>query len=212
MKLFRLIMTVGILFTFSQVSLAHEHHHEDKELKSEKPKEDLSLHQLESKWIDESGKQVALKDFKGEPFLLSMAYTRCKASCPLIVDDLLSITEGLPKTEQKIKVVLASFDSNHETPETMKKYREKRKLPANWVLLKSDSDTVIELAAVLGVKFKKLTDGEYIHSNSIFLVSDQGVIVAQKDGLKTKNKTFVGQIVEQLKKSKNMQKTEKTNK
>lgn len=193
MKSLSATIAFSMFFIFSDVSIAH------KELQGGKPVQDSSIHQLSTLWIDSEGQQLSLKNFRGRPFLLAMAYTRCESSCPLIVDDLLSIVKSLPSSGQNIKIVLVSFDSDHETPETMKKYREKKKLNSNWTLLKGDSDAVTELAAVLGVKFKKLKNGEYVHSNSIFLVDKEGVIIAQKDRLRSKNLSFTQTIIEQMK-------------
>lgn len=123
-----------------------------------------------------------------------MLYTRCQTACPLLVDNISQVISKLPKKNQDINVSLFSFDSDYEKPETLSHFKKMRKLGSNWEVMKSDADTVAELAAALGVRYKKLPKGEFIHSNSIFLVDAKGVVVAQKNGLNTDDKAFVKAI------------------
>lgn len=186
-----------ILMLFSSPLWAHEehqHHHQDDAMESSKAQSGMSLYQFDSKWIDKNGKEVELKNLKGEPRIVSMLYTRCLTACPLLVNEISEVIKKLPEDKKKISVVLFSFDSEKETPETMKDFLKKRNLPENWQVFKSDSSTVSELAAALGVRYKKLKNGEYIHSNTIYLLNEQGEVLAQKEGLNTSNSEFVKAI------------------
>lgn len=172
---------------------AHHHHHEEEELKAEKASAG-SLYQLESEWIDRNGKSMKLSALQGQPRLIAMLYTRCQTACPLLVDDIQSILKQLPKEMRKMPVTLFSFDSDHESPATMSEFFKKRKLGDNWSLLKAKSGDVAELAAALGVRYKKLKNDEYIHSNVVFLLDAKGNIVAQREGLNTSSAEFVKAI------------------
>ncbi|KHD88083.1 MAG: hypothetical protein OM95_11235 [Bdellovibrio sp. ArHS] len=187
---------IFIILFFSLPLLAHEahHHHEDAEMSAGTPVPGASIYQLEGSWTKMNGEKMKLSSLRGEPRLVAMLYTRCQTACPLLVDDIQAIFKKIPETKKNMPVTLFSFDSDHETSETMQQFLSKRKLGKNWSVMKSDASTVTELAAALGVRFKKLPNGEYIHSNSVFLLDGEGVVIAQKDGLNTKDQKFVDEI------------------
>jgi hypothetical protein len=54
----------------------------------------------------------------------------------------------------RVGFALVSFDSKRDTPAALADYRRARKLPAErWALLRGRPDDVLELAALLGIKF-----------------------------------------------------------
>lgn len=53
----------------------------------------------------------------------------------------------------------------------------------NWSLFFSSEKETLELAISLGIKYKKESDGNYIHSNLILLIDKNGVIKFQHPGL-----------------------------
>lgn len=190
---------VLILMFFALPLWAHEGHHEEEELKSTMPESGMSLYQFDSKWTNKDGKELELKSLKGVPRIAAMLYTRCTTACPLIVDEILMVLKKLPEKSRNISVTLFSFDSEHETTDTMKEFLKKRNLPPNWQVYKSDASTVAELAAALGVRYKKLKGGEYIHSNTIYLLNEKGEVIAQKEGLNTSNAEFVKAVQKEVK-------------
>lgn len=196
----KLILALILFGSFQ--AYAHEHgEHADQEIMvSEKALPGASLFQLENMWTDAKGVAKPLKSLIGQPRLVTMLYTRCQTSCPLIVDEIQRILNTLPDRGAKFQVSLFSFDSELETPETMQAFTKKRSLGTNWTVYKSDKDGVENLAAVLNIRYKKLKNGEYIHSNSIFLVDEKGVIITQKDGLNSKDEAFMKAVKQMAKK------------
>src|SRR5690606_31761410 len=95
------------------------------------------------------------------------------------------------KSKNKMNVSIFSLDSFRETPQSLAEFSSKRQLPSHWGLYTSDSDAVAELAASLGVRYKRLPDGDYIHSNVIYLLNSEGEIIAQKEGIKSAREDFV---------------------
>ncbi|KYG62324.1 hypothetical protein AZI87_17525 [Bdellovibrio bacteriovorus] len=179
---------------------AHEDghgHHGTETLESANPIPGSSLYQLDSSWVDSDGKKVLLKDLKGKPRLVAMLYTRCTTACPLLVEDLKKLISKLPARKQSVSVTLFSFDSENETASTMKEFLQKKKV--KWQMLRGDSSDVAEVAAALGVRYKKLSSGEYVHSNVIYLLDAEGVMIAKKEGLKSDDSAFVKKIESALK-------------
>jgi protein SCO1/2 len=90
----------------------------------------------------------------------------------------------LPEAQRaEARIVMVSFDTERDTPEALKAFRESRGLPDDWVLLHGGDDAVRELAALLGVKFKRETDGNFAHSNLITILSKDGEVAHQRAGL-----------------------------
>jgi len=145
---------------------------------------DESLYQLESRWATDAGQAMQLADLRGKPQLVTMFFASCNYACPILVSDLKRIEQALPaELRSKVGFTLISIDPERDTPEALKKYRGAHHLGQNWTLLNGNSDDVLELAALLGVKFKKEDSGQFAHSNIITLLNAKGEIVMQQIGL-----------------------------
>jgi protein SCO1/2 len=113
-----------------------------------------------------------------------MFFSTCTYACPATVADLARIREKLPEAERaRTRIVMVSFDTERDTVAVLHQFREARALDADWVLLRGPDDSVRELAALLGVKFKREADGNFAHSNLITILSAEGEIVHQRAGL-----------------------------
>lgn len=144
-----------------------------------------SIYQLDATWTDQDNKQIQLKDFKGKPVVLTMFFASCTYACPILVNDMKKIESELPKDEaEETHFVLISIDPERDTPEKLKQLAEQRGLnPERWSLLTGSKDDVMELAAIIGFKFKKEANGDYSHSNMINLLNEEGEIFHQQIGL-----------------------------
>lgn len=184
----KLILLIAIVL-FGQVAYSHCHDHEKAE--AAKPSGD-SIYQLPSHFQDQDGHDVSLKSLMGQPVILAMAYTSCQASCPFIVENMKTLESDLGKKgANTFKYVLVSFDSKRDGPEKLKSYAQSRHLDlSHWTLFHGDENAVRDLAAVLGIRYKRTEKGEYDHSNIIFLIDSDGVVRAQKVGLSTEAKEF----------------------
>jgi protein SCO1 len=178
---------------FSQLSAAHDGHGPD--LKATAPLPGASIFQLESEWKNQRGESVKLASLRGSPRLVVMLFTRCDTACPLIVEDLKEIAKDVDaKRTTKIDVSIFSLDSFRETPASLSAFSLKRKLPSHWGLFTSNADAVAELAASLGVRYKRLPSGDFIHSNIIYFLNSNGEVVAQKEGIKSSRGEFIKKI------------------
>ena len=114
-----------------------------------------------------------------------MFFASCQVACPILVHDLTRIEAALPsELRGKVGFTLVTFDTRRDTPEALAKFRELRNLPKQtWTLLHGGDDDVLELAALLGVKFKQEANGQFAHSNTITVLNADGEIVHQLTGL-----------------------------
>ncbi len=187
----------SLILIFSQVSFAHDSH--GPALKAAAPLAGASIFQLESEWKNQKGESTKLSSLRGSPRIVVMLFTRCDTACPLIVEDLKEIAKDVDtKRTAKIDVSIFSLDSFRETPESLSAFSVKRKLPSHWNLFTSNADAVAELAASLGVRYKRLPDGDFIHSNIIYFLDSNGEVVAQTEGIKSPRGEFIKKIRKNL--------------
>jgi len=143
-----------------------------------------SLYQAEVGFVTDAGRPFRLEELRGRPVMIAMFFSQCSYACPATVTDLIRIREKLPDARRaEARIVMVSFDTERDTPAALKAFRESRGLPEDWVLLHGADDAVRELAALLGVKFKREKDGNFAHSNLITILSRDGEITHQRAGL-----------------------------
>lgn len=146
------------------------------------PKESIFL--LDSKWKNQEGKELQLRDLKGKNLVVVMIFTSCQTACPILVADMQKIAAKIdPKKTDENTMVLVSIDPDNDTPEVLKKYAEERKMDAkHWTLLTSDMESIRELANVLAVKYKKISPILFSHSNIITVFNKNGEMIKQVEG------------------------------
>lgn len=144
-----------------------------------------SLYQVESKWTTDAGKPIKLGDLAGKPQVVLMFFSRCTYACPILMNDLKRINAALtPVQRAKIGFTMISFDTEHDMPAALAEYRRAWDLPTdNWTLLNGNPDDVLELAALLGVKYQQEANGQFAHSNVITVLNARGEIIHQQTGL-----------------------------
>jgi protein SCO1/2 len=144
-----------------------------------------SLYQLEATYTGDDGRPFALGQLRGRPVVIAMFFASCTYACPMIVADMSRIRDELPADlRDRATLVLVSFDTVRDTPESLNRYRKDRQLNKQWTLLRGDDGAVRELAALLGVKFKEEAAGQFAHSNIISILNAEGEVVHQRAGLK----------------------------
>lgn len=165
-------------------------------LASAKPLTEKSVYQLDATWTNDDGQTVKLSSLRGRPQVIAMFFANCQSTCPLLVYQMKQVEEALPETVRKnVGFALASFDSKRDTPAALKNYRVQHGLSHdNWTLLNGNADSVLDLAAVLGVKYKEDAQGQFAHSNLITLLNAEGEIVYQQADLSSDCQELVRQI------------------
>jgi protein SCO1/2 len=163
------------------------------------PLSDKSLYQLDSSWTNDKSAALQLVSLRGRPQIVTMFFAKCEYACPILVHDMKRIEAALPENVRtNVGFVLVSFDSERDTPAALASYRKIHDLPPNWTLLRGAPDDVLELAALLGVKYKKDARGQFAHSNVITILDTNGDIVRQFFGLNQDVTTAAGLIERSL--------------
>ena len=166
---------------------------------AEKPFSDLSIYNLPSKWTNQNGENLEMKDLKGEVLVMVMIYTSCKSACPRLVADMRNIEKRLPEnSKEKVKLVLVSIDPAVDTPKRLKSFSIDNKMDGNqWLFLRSTEENTREFAAVLAVNYKKIAPLEFSHSNIISVFNAEGELAYQQEGLGVNSDETVKKITDE---------------
>jgi len=148
---------------------------------------DDSVYHVASNWLDQNGRKVNISDFQGKIQVISFVYTYCEHSCPVILANLRQIEKKISDIEKSnTQFLLVSLDPERDTPELLKRYMQKKGLSeCRWMMLNGNPDDVLELSALLGVRYKPMNNDkkDIAHSNMITVLSKQGEISYQMKGV-----------------------------
>ena len=142
-----------------------------------------SVLQLTDKYTNQDGKDFTLASRRGHPQVVAMFYTSCRMVCPLIIDTAHGVDKALSPAEQaRLRVLFISMDPANDTPAALLSVVKKRKLdPTRWTFARTDEKGVRKVAALLGVRYRRLANGEFNHTSALFLLDADGRIVAKTE-------------------------------
>ena len=146
-----------------------------------------SLYQLESVWTTDHERTVRLVELQGRYTILSLIFTRCSGTCPLLVKELQEFGASLPlDIKNKTRFVAITIDPA-DTSETLLQYRHEMRLDEQqWMLLRGAPMAVREIAAVLGFNYTQTNgqtdDSQFSHSDLLTLLNPRGEIILQRQG------------------------------
>ncbi|MBS0199778.1 MAG: SCO family protein [Proteobacteria bacterium] len=142
-----------------------------------------SVYQLPLVLTDQAGHANNWATRRGRPQLVSMFYTSCRYTCPLIVDSGLAIQRGLaPAQRDRLDVLLVSMDPANDTPAALMNVVATRHLDTRrWTLAAPPAASVRAAAGVLGIRYRKLADGGFNHTSALVLLDGDGRILARTE-------------------------------
>ena len=154
-----------------------------------------SIYQIPGEWTDQHGKPVMLEALKGKVQVVAMIFTQCGYACPRLVEDMKNIQDSLTVAGKKqVGFVLVSFDSERDDPAQLSRYAALRGLDSHWVLLHGSARQVRALSMLLNVKYQALPDGNFSHSNAVFILDREGAVRQTMEGLASNAVAAVGTI------------------
>lgn len=179
---------------------AHPPEHQHDVMAPAEPVPGESIFQLEAELTDQDGRRVPLSALRGHPTLITMFYTSCRSVCPVITVALQRMEADLsPEERERLRVAMVSFDSARDTPATLHAFARSHGLDTSrWLLARAPEESVREVAAVLGVRYRQLPDGGFSHSAVIVLLDPDGVIRARTESLQQTDPAFMQALGGQL--------------
>jgi cytochrome oxidase Cu insertion factor (SCO1/SenC/PrrC family) len=103
------------------------------------------------------------------PVILLPVYTRCAASCPVLTQKLEQETARMGASGV-YRVLVFSFDPR-ETVDSLRSFREREHVPANWILVRANETEIRQFFDFF--HYSVMTEGSMlIHPNELFLLDD----------------------------------------
>jgi protein SCO1/2 len=160
---------------------------------------ELSIYNLPSKWTNQNGQNIEMKDLGGKVLVMVMIYTSCKAACPRLVADMRNIESRLPENiKGNVKLVMVSIDPEVDTPKRLKAFSVENMMEGDqWLFLRSTEENTREFAAVLAVNYKKISPLDFSHSNIISVFNAKGELAYQQEGLGVNSDETIRKITEE---------------
>ena len=159
-----------------------------------------SVYHLQVAVEDQFGEISGLDRYRGKPVLVTMFYTSCPHVCPMLISTI-KFTES-ELTEQELaglRVLTISIDPERDSPEQLLELMERHRVDASrWSMARPDPGDLRTIAGVFGVRYKKLSDGEFNHTTRIILLDQDGTQVASTEQLGRTDVEFLEAIKKSL--------------
>ena len=152
----------------------------------------LGSHQL----TRASGEPFNLQQLRGKPVLVSLIFTSCYHTCPLITKELANAVDAASQVlgPDSFNVVSIGFDTSVDTPGMMADFKTRQGVSAdNWYFLSADAGVINTITEETGFIFFASPRG-FDHLSQTTLIDEQGQVFDQIYGI-----PFPNMVVEPLK-------------
>lgn len=143
-----------------------------------------SIYSLPMKWKSDNGQTVALSNWKGKKTLVTMLYTSCKYSCPLMMKKLKKIEAHLKEKNEKYEIIIVSLDPEHDTPESLSKFKKDNEVADYWHFLSGSEKDTRMFSMIVNIRYSKNPKSKVIgHDNKIVVLDESGHVIRTLDGM-----------------------------
>ena len=156
-----------------------------------------SVYLLDVPLTDHHGNRSNWKDGAAGPRIVSMFYTRCEYVCPMLFEGIRSLESSLPASaRQQLRVGLVTLDPARDDVSALKKTADQRAGdPSRWRIYRTDEADVRKLAGLLGIQYRRLSDGEFNHSTVMILLDGNGVELARTNNIAKADAVFLKAVL-----------------
>lgn len=141
-----------------------------------------SIYDLGLQLRDANARTIGLDIHRGRRVIIAMFYASCDIACPLLLSEISQTLDELPAPSDA-RVLMVSFDPERDTPAKLAELARQRHLDDRWTLAAASDADARALAAVLGVKYRKIEGGGYAHGSTIVVLDGDGQPIARTDSL-----------------------------
>lgn len=130
--------------------------------------------------VERSGAAVSGQQLRGRPWVAALVFTRCRVSCPLLVERLAAV-----ELAREVRRVAISVDPGHDTPAVLAAYAREHGIDRQGWLLLTGAEEQVRRLAVGGFKLgvartpadhPAAAEEPITHSTRVVLVDAGGVI------------------------------------
>lgn len=156
-----------------------------------------SLYLLNVPLTDQDGNRSNWQDTVPGPRIVSMFYTRCDYVCPMLFEAIRSLESSLPASSlQHLRVGLVTLDPARDDVTALKTTAAQRGGdPARWRVYRTADADVRKLAGMLGIQYRRLSDGEFNHSTVMILLDANGVELARTLSIAKADPVFIKAVL-----------------
>lgn len=126
------------------------------------------------------GGQFRLADLRGKVAVMALVYASCTDACPLITGKLALLQRRLRERRllgTQVVLLTVTFDPERDSREVLQRYaRGFRADPTGWFFLRGTPEETRRLLGAYDVWVRPAPDGEFDHSDRIFLIDQAGRI------------------------------------
>jgi protein SCO1/2 len=152
-----------------------------------------SLYSLHERLVDQEGTATGLDVHRGKKVLVTMFYSSCPASCPLIIDTLRAVERKLDASQRAgVRILMISLDPERDSPRALRELAASRHIDTRrWTLAQADDASVRRIAAALEIQYRRLPDGQISHASVITALGEDGEILARSSELGRADETLL---------------------
>ena len=130
--------------------------------------------------VDQTGKSITDKDFRGKYMLIFFGYTYCPDVCPTELQVMMAALDTLGPRAAEVQPIFITIDPDRDTPEVMQSYVEN--FGPSLVGLTGTAEQIAQVAKAYRVYYAKSGNTktqDYLmdHSSIIYLMGPDGVFM-----------------------------------
>ena len=126
--------------------------------------------------VTHEGEEVRFYDdlVAGKVVAINFIFTSCPDSCPAETAKLVRVQEELgDRVGKDIFMYSISIDPEYDTPEVLKKYREKFSIKPGWTFLTGNEDDIILIRKSLGLYMEEIQNDDGDHNLTFIVGNDR---------------------------------------
>jgi len=146
--------------------------------------------------INQEGKQVSLKDRRGDVVAVTFIYASCVDTCPLLTAKLVGIQRKLEaKAAPKVFFTAITVDPDRDTPEVLRRYGQAHGADhAQWAFLTGTAQQIDDVTRRYGIYRKRQPNGDVDHTFLTSLIDRSGTLRVQYLGWRFDPNEFLGDL------------------
>lgn len=138
----------------------------------------------EYQFLTRQGQVISLTELRGRPLVISLIYTSCYHTCPMVTSHLAKVVEVARDAlgQDSFSVVTVGFDEPVDTPDRMRYFAAQRNIDdPDWYFLSGDTETIERLSRDVGFLFVSSPKG-FDHLIQSTVVDANGEVYRQVYG------------------------------